>query len=300
MKRVLSILPNARAAIAAAVVAWMAAGACAERAVAQLNLAVPEELKGVDIVERLDADLPLDARFTDDLGRQVSLRDYFDGKRPVLLQLGYNRCPMLCNLVLNGAVNGLKGVDWNAGDQFDLVSISVAPTETPELAKVKKDGYVLEYGRDGATRGFRFLTGPAASSHAVADAVGFRFREQENGEIAHAAVLFVLTPEGRVSRYLYGTKFDPKDLRLALLEASEGKIGTTLDRFILWCHVYDPDARGYVLFAVRLMQLGGLVTLVVLGAGLFWLFRSGSRPADRNSTSSPTSSEPPARTAAPG
>jgi protein SCO1/2 len=274
----------------ASVVSW------ASPAAAQLNLGVPHELQGVDVEEKPNAQVPLDAPFIAEDGSPIRLRDLMRPDRPVILQLGYNRCPMLCNLVLNGAVNGLKGVDWNAGDQFDLVSISVAPTETPELAKVKKDGYVLEYGRDGATRGFRFLTGPAASSHAVADAVGFRFREQENGEIAHAAVLFVLTPEGRVSRYLYGTKFDPKDLRLALLEASEGKIGTTLDRFILWCHVYDPDARGYVLFAVRLMQLGGLVTLVVLGAGLFWLFRSGPRPADRPSNAS----EPPARSAAHG
>ena len=274
----------------ASVVSW------ASPAAAQHNLGVPHELQGVDDEEKPNAQVPLDAPFVAEDGSPIRLRDLMRPDRPVILQLGYNRCPMLCNLVLNGAVNGLKGVDWNAGDQFDLVSISVAPTETPELAKVKKDGYVLEYGRDGATRGFRFLTGPAASSHAVADAVGFRFREQENGEIAHAAVLFVLTPEGRVSRYLYGTKFDPKDLRLALLEASEGKIGTTLDRFILWCHVYDPDARGYVLFAVRLMQLGGLVTLVVLGAGLFWLFRSGPRPADRPSNAS----EPPARSAAHG
>ena len=274
----------------AAVVSW------ASPAAAQLNLGVPHELQGVDIEEKPNAQVPLEVPFVTEDGSPIRLRDLLRPDRPVILQLGYNRCPMLCNLVLNGAVNGLKGVDWNAGDQFDLVSISVAPTETPGLAKVKKDGYVLEYGRDGATRGFRFLTGPAESSRAVADAVGFRFREQENGEIAHAAVLFVLTPEGRVSRYLYGTKFDPKDLRMALLEASEGKIGTTLDRFILWCHVYDPDARGYVLFAVRLMQLGGLVTLVVLGAGLFWLFRSGPRPADRPSNAS----EPPARSAAHG
>ena len=264
----------------AAVVSW------APPAAAQLNLGVPHELQGVDVEEKPNAQVPLDVPFLDEEGKEIRLRDLLRPERPTILQLGYNRCPMLCNLVLNGAVNGLKGVDWNAGDQFDLVSISVAAGETPELAKVKRDGYVLEYGRSGASRGFRFLTGPAGSSRAVADAVGFRFREQENGEIAHAAVLFVLTPEGRVSRYLYGTKFDPKDLRMSLLEASEGKIGTTLDRFILWCHVYDPDARGYVLFAVRLMQLGGLVTLVVLGAGLLWLFRSGPRTADRSSRAS--------------
>lgn len=274
----------------AAVMSW------ASPAAAQLNTGVPHELQGVDVEEKPNAQVPLDAPFLAEDGSEIRLRDLLRPDRPMILQLGYNRCPMLCNLVLNGAVNGLKGVDWNAGDQFDLVSVSVAPAETPELAKVKKDGYVLEYGRPGATKGFRFLTGPAESSHGLADAVGFRFREQENGEIAHAAVLFVLTPEGRVSRYLYGTKFDPKDLRMALLEASEGKIGTTLDRFILWCHVYDPDARGYVLFAVRLMQLGGLVTLVVLAAGLFWLFRSGPRSADRTSKAS----EPPARSAAHG
>lgn len=274
----------------AAVVSW------ASPAAAQLNLGVPPELQGVDVEEKPNAQVPLDLPFRDEDGKEVRLRDLLRPDRPTVLQLGYNRCPMLCSLVLNGAVAGLKGVDWNAGDQFDLVSISVAAGETPELAKVKKDGYVLEYGRPGASRGLHFLTGPAASSHAVADAVGFRFREQANGEIAHAAVLFVLTPEGRVSRYLYGTKFEPKDLRLALLEASEGKIGSTLDRFILWCHVYDPDARGYVLFAVRLMQLGGIVTLVVLGAGLFWLFRTGPRRADR----AVTSQETPARTAAHG
>jgi protein SCO1/2 len=286
------------ARLATLAVAATASWACP--AAAQLNLGVPHELQGVDVEEKPNGQVPLDLPFLDEDGKEVRLRDLMRPDRPVLLQLGYNRCPMLCNLVLNGAVNGLKGVDWDAGDQFDLVSISVAPGETPELAKVKKEGYVLEYGRDGGRRGFRFLTGPATSSHAVADAVGFRFREQENGEIAHAAVLFVLTPEGRVSRYLYGTKFDPKDLRMSLLEASEGKIGTTLDRFILWCHVYDPDARGYVLFAVRLMQLGGLVTLVVLGAGLFWLFRSGPASAHRNPPSTKTPSEPPARTAAPG
>jgi len=261
------------ATLLVAAVAWTAPAS------AQLNLGVPHELEGVDIDEKPNAQVPIDAPFLDEAGNPIRLRDLLRPDRPLILQLGYNRCPMLCNLVLNGAIAGMKGVDWNAGDQYDLVSISVAPSETPELAKVKKDGYVLEYGRPGAARGIRFLTGPAESSRAVADAVGFRFREQSNGEIAHAAVLFVLTPEGRVSRYLYGTKFEPKDLRLALLEASEGKIGTTLDRFILWCHVYDPDARGYVLFAVRLMQLGGALTLLVLAVGLFVLFRGSSRAA---------------------
>lgn len=258
----------------------------------QLNREVPPELQGVDIDEKLDARLPLEATFTDEEGRTVRLADYFNRERPVVLQLGYLRCPMLCNLVLNGAIEGLKGLDWSAGREFDLVSISINPREGHELARVKRDGYVLEYNRPGATAGFHFLTGPESSSHAVADAVGFRFRE-ENGDYAHAAAIFLITPDGRVSRYLYGAKFSPRDLRFGLLEASEGRIGSTLDRFILWCHVYDPDARGYVLFALRLMQLGGAVTLVVLAVGLSILWRQeAKRRAVRGAvtlTSSPDS-----------
>jgi protein SCO1/2 len=239
---------------------------------AQLNLGVPEELKGVDIIENLDAQLPLDARFVDDAGRQVSLRDYFDGKRPVLLQLGYNRCPMLCSLVLNGTFDGLKGVDWTPGNEFELVSVSIDPTETAMLAKAKKESYLADFDRAGAAPGVHFLTGTEVMSKAVADAVGFQYKRQPDGEYAHAAAIFLIKPDGKISRYMYGAKFEPKDLRMGLLEASQGRIGTTLDRFILWCHIYDPDARGYVLQARKVMTIGGAVTLVALGLGLgaFW------------------------------
>jgi protein SCO1/2 len=241
-----------------------------------LNSGVPPELQGVDIEERLDAKLPLDLPFIDTEGREIRLGALFGKDRPIVLQIGYLRCPMLCNLVLNGAIEGLRELDWSAGKEFDLVAVTINPNEGHELAKVKRDGYLLEYNRPGAAAGFHFLTGPASSSHALADAVGFRFR-QEGDDYAHAAAIFLITPDGRVSRYLYGTKFSPKDLRLGLLEAGEGKIGSTLDRFILWCHVYDPDARGYVLFAMRLMQIGGAVTLVLLGGGLIVLWRQEVR-----------------------
>jgi len=239
---------------------------------AQLNLGVPEELKGIDVIEHLNEPLPLDARFADDAGNAVSLRDYFKGDRPVLLQLGYNKCPMLCNLVLNGAFDGLQGVDWTPGKEFEVVSISVDPTETAALAKAKKESYLAEFNRAGAGLGVHFLTGTELMSKSVADAVGFTYRRQENGDYAHAAVLVLCTPDGRVSRYMYGTKFEPTDLRMGLLEASEGKIGTTLDRFILWCHIYDANARGYVLQARRVMSIGGAVTVLVLAGGLamFW------------------------------
>jgi protein SCO1/2 len=272
MANAANIIRQTRAALAAAVVASMALVCMTPTAHAQLNLGVPEELKGVDIIENLDAQLPLDARFVDDAGRQVSLRDYFDGKRPVLLQLGYNRCPMLCSLVLNGTFDGLKGVDWTPGNEFELVSVSIDPTETAMLAKAKKESYLADFDRAGAAPGVHFLTGTEVMSKAVADAVGFQYKRQPDGEYAHAAAIFLIKPDGKISRYMYGAKFEPKDLRMGLLEASQGRIGTTLDRFILWCHIYDPDARGYVLQARKVMTIGGAVTLVALGLGLgaFW------------------------------
>jgi protein SCO1/2 len=272
MTNAANIIRQTRAALAAAFVASMALVCMTPTAHAQLNLGVPEELKGVDIIENLDAQLPLDARFVDDAGRQVSLRDYFDGKRPVLLQLGYNRCPMLCSLVLNGTFDGLKGVDWTPGNEFELVSVSIDPTETAMLAKAKKESYLADFDRAGAAPGVHFLTGTEVMSKAVADAVGFQYKRQPDGEYAHAAAIFLIKPDGKISRYMYGAKFEPKDLRMGLLEASQGRIGTTLDRFILWCHIYDPDARGYVLQARKVMTIGGAVTLVALGLGLgaFW------------------------------
>ena len=240
---------------------------------AQIDTGVPEELKGIDIIEHSNDPLPLDARFTDDSGAQVSLRDYFKGQRPVLLQLGYNKCPMLCNLVLNGAFDGLKGIEWMPGKEFEVIAISIDPTETPALASAKKESYLAEFERPGARQGVHFLTGSAIMSKSVADAVGFQYRRQEDGDYAHAAVLVLITPDGRISRYMYGTKFESSDLRMGLLEASQGNIGTTIDRFILWCHIYDANARGYVLQARRVMSIGGLVTLLVLAGGLavFWV-----------------------------
>jgi len=222
----------------------------------------PAELEGVDIdATKLGATISLDRPFIDESGRTVTLREVLRPDRPAILQLGYLRCPMLCNLVLNKLVSGLKGVDWSAGDQFDVISISINPEEGFELAAAKKQGYVVEYGRPGSDRGWRFLTGPASSSQALADEIGFGFRRQEDGEYAHAACLFVLTPDGRVSRQLYGAEQKPQTLRMALLEASDGSIGTIVDRFILWCHVYDPKRNTYGWFAYRLMQIGGLLTM---------------------------------------
>jgi protein SCO1/2 len=179
---------------------------------------------------------------------------------------------MLCSLVMNALVRGIQGVDWTVGGQYDVISLSVNPSEGPELADAKKAGYVAEYGRPQSAPGWHFLTGDEAQIRRVTEAVGFEYRLQENGEYSHAAAVFVLTPDGRLSRVLYGVKYQPADVRMALLEASQGRIGTTLDRIILWCHVYDASAGGYVLLAMRVMQLGGALTLAVLGGGLGWFW----------------------------
>ena len=274
---------NPRTSLLRTVAATAAALSCVAWSQAQLNV-MPEELKGIDVTEHLNEPLPLDARFTDDAGNSVSLRDYFKGDRPVLLQLGYNKCPMLCNLVLNGAFDGLKGVDWLPGKEFEVVAISIDPTETAALAKAKKESYLAEFERPGSGLGVHFLTGSELMSRSVADAVGFSYRRQDNGDYAHAAVIVLCTPDGRVSRYMYGTRFESSDLRMGLLEASEGKIGTTLDRFILWCHIYDANARGYVLQARRVMTIGGLVTMLVLAGGLAAFWRAEFRKSKQSAS----------------
>jgi protein SCO1/2 len=235
----------------------------------------PAELEGVDIVEHLDAPLPLDLEFTDDAGRVVRLAEYFTGDKPVILTLNFYRCEMLCTLALNGLVDGMNGLEWSAGDQFRVITFSINPKETHELARAKKDAYLVPYTREGAAAGWTFHVGSEANIKTLADAVGFGFRLQSDGQYAHAACAILCTPDGRISRYLYGLVYQPQDLRLALTEAGEGKIGSALDRFILWCHRYDPAAKGYVKSAMRVMQLGGVVTIVFMAAGLFALWRIG-------------------------
>ena len=233
--------------------------------------AIPE-LEGVTIIDKLDSQLPLSATFRDDHGKAVTLRDVLPKDRPAILQIGYMKCPMLCSLVMNALVRGIQDMDWTVGQQYDIIALSVNPKEGPDLAEGKKAGYVAEYGRPQSAAGWHFLTGEESSIRSVTDAVGFEYRMQENGEYSHAAGIFILTPDGRLSRVLYGVKYDSANVRMALLEASQGKVGTTLDRIILWCHIYDAQAGGYVVMAMRVMQLGGVLTLMLLGGGLGWFW----------------------------
>ncbi len=233
--------------------------------------AIPE-LEGVTIIDKLDSQLPLSATFRDDHGNPVTLRDVLPKDRPAILQIGYMKCPMLCSLVMNALVRGIQDMDWTVGQQYDIIALSVNPKEGADLAEGKKAGYVAEYGRPKSAAGWHFLTGEESSIRSVTDAVGFEYRMQENGEYSHAAGIFILTPDGRLSRVLYGVKYDSANVRMALLEASQGKVGTTLDRIILWCHIYDAQAGGYVVMAMRVMQLGGVLTLMLLGGGLGWFW----------------------------
>lgn len=235
-------------------------------------------LKNIDIVERLGEQVPLDIVFTDDHGRTQTLGEALEPGKPVLLTLAYYECPMLCNLVLNGLSASLGDVEWNASEQFNLLTVSIKPSETVELAAAKKKNY-LEYftelsGRDFAPAGWTFAVAEKEQSEALAEAVGFKYYLDKNtGEYAHPAMTVVLTDEGVISRYLYGIDHEQRNLKLALLEASEGRVGTVMDRLLLYCYRYDPDEKGYVMFAANVMKLGGALTVVLLGLflGGLWL-----------------------------
>jgi protein SCO1/2 len=241
---------------------------------AQLADQVPAALEEVGVEEHLDAKLPLDLEFRDENGTVVRLGDYFDGERPVILTLNYYKCPMLCGLQLNGVVDGLMELDWTPGQEFEMVTVSINPLETPALATEKKQNYLKKYGRPSAASGWHFLTGREPEIRQLASTLGFGYTyDKETGEYAHAAAIFFSTPDGRVARYLYGIEYPPKRLRLALLEASAGEIGSTIDQIILYCYHYDPSSRRYSPVAMNIMRLGGSATAVVLGLTLggYWL-----------------------------
>jgi len=269
--------PGRRAALA------LLAVGCGLPVAAQLNEDLPQDVQEIGITERLDNQLPLELEFFDEAERPVRLADYFHEERPVLLSLAYHRCPMLCSLVLNGMLEALQGLDWTPGQQFEVVTVSIDPNESTQLAKQKKQAYLAAYGRPEADRGWHFLSGRSESIDALADALGFRFRylEQEN-EFAHPAALFIVTPDGRVSRYLFGLKHDPQTLRLSLVEASEGGIGSPVDKFLLYCYRYDATKGRYAPVAMKIMRLGGALTALILGTVLFTLWRRDTRqPAEK-------------------
>ena len=236
--------------------------------------AKPNTLEDVGIDQHLGQSVPLNAAFKDDEGRAVVLGDYFGpGKKPAVLALAYFECPMLCTLVLNGMIKALRPMSFDAGKDFDVIVVSIDPTETPELAKQKKAAYVESYGRAGTADGFHFLTGDEKAIRAVASAVGFRYKyEESTGQYAHAASIYVLTSLGQLSRYLFGVEFSSRDLKLAFVEAADGKIGGLAEQLMLYCYRYDPATGKYSASVIALVRLGGIATLLFL-AGYIGLSR---------------------------
>ncbi|TKD01513.1 SCO family protein [Polyangium fumosum] len=245
--------------------------------------ALPKELEGVDIEERPGALLPADAKLRDHEGRDVTLGSYLDGEHPVILVLAYYECPMLCSLVVNGLLQGMKGLAWTAGKEYRVVVVSIDPRDTPETARKKRDSYVGVYGRPVAERGWDFLVGEEAQARRVADAVGFRYRwEEATQQYAHAAGVFVFTPDGKLSRTLYGLNYSAKDLELSLLEASQGKLASAWGRVLLFCFHYDPAENKYVLATRRLMKAGGAFTVLGIGGMLLGFWRRERRRASKS------------------
>lgn len=248
----------------------------------------PEILREVEIVQKLDAQVPLDAVFRDETGAERPLGSFFRGK-PVVLALAYYECPMLCTLVLNGLTSALKTMSLSAGIEFDVVTVSFDPEEGPALAAAKKQNYLDRYRRMGAESGWHFLTGEAESINRLTEAVGFGYRyDPEIDEFAHAAAIIVLTPEGRVSRYFYGVEYPPRDLRLGIVEAGEGKIGNAVDQLLLYCYRYDPATGTYTPVVMNMMRLGGVLTvlgiatlIVVLRRREFLAGAKGSLPGGK-------------------
>ena len=238
--------------------------------------------QSVGIDQRLEAQVPLDARFRDEQGRDVALGDYF-GRRPVILALVYYECPMLCNQVLNGLTQSLKVMSLDAGRDFDVVAVSFDPKEEPKLARTKQLAYVSKYGRHGAENGWHFLTGSQGSIAALTGAVGFRYRWDDlTGQWAHGAGIVVLTPRGVVSRYFYGIEYGVRDVRLGLVEASQNRIGNLADQVMLLCFRYDPMAGRYGLIAMNSIRVAGVLTVGALGAFILLMLRRERRSVPRN------------------
>jgi protein SCO1/2 len=225
----------------------------------------PPEIFDVGVDEKLDAAVPLDVVFKDENGKMVRFGDFIDGKRPTVLVLAYQTCKTLCTFVQRAVLDAAKQIDWTAGNQYDVITVSINPGDTPAMALGKKNETLAAYGREGAARGWHFLTGDAASSQRIADSVGWKFHRDIDGEIAHPAAVMLLKPNGHVARYIYGIELAPTDLSVGLLEASQGKNITTFERVKLYCYHYDPHGRKYALFATHVMQVGGGLTLLLVG-----------------------------------
>ena len=236
----------------------------------------PPGLKNVGIEQHLNEQIPPELTFRDETGKAVRLGDYF-GKKPMILNLVYYQCPMLCGEVLSGLESALRVLKFDVGKEFDVLTVSFDPHETPQMAAAKKAEYLKRYGRASAAQGWHFLTGPQESIDALTKAAGFQYEyDSASRQFAHATAIMVLTPEGKISQYYYGVEFAPKDLRLGLIQASDNKIGTLVDQVLLYCYHYDPATGKYGAVIMRIVRLAGIATMLCIGLLMAVLFRRGS------------------------
>jgi protein SCO1 len=246
-----------------------------DRQLATAASILPPGLRDVSLEQRLNQQVPLDLSFRDDSGRQMPLSSYF-GAKPIILALVYYQCPMLCTQILNGLVMSLRGMSLESGRDFDVVAVSIDPTETPELAARKKAEYLRRYAK--SSTGWHFLTGDEPQIKELAQAVGFRYAyDPRTKQYAHASAIMVLTPAGRLSKYFYGIEYAPRDLRLGLVEASANKIGSPVDQILLYCYHYDPSTGKYTAIVMNIMRLAGALSLLVFGSLLVWMWRRDLR-----------------------
>ena len=246
---------------------------------------IPKQLVDVGIEQKLGEKIDLDLKFTDHTGREVTLREYTKDGKPILLSLAYFNCPSLCNFHLNGLNDAFKQMKQPLGQEFNMVIVSFDPREKSDLAAAKRASYVNAYGRNQGADGWHFLTGAGEASAALAKSVGFSYRwDEEQKQYAHAAAAYAIAPDGTITRYLNGIVFDPKTVRLSMLEASKGHVGSVIDKLVLYCFHYDAKANKYTLAAFNVMRAGGVLIMLVLGAFLipFWV---RSRKENGNDTS---------------
>lgn len=242
-------------------------------AIAQLNQSRPAILEEIGVDEKLGETIPMDLEFVNSDGQIVRLGEFIEEGKPVLLNPLYYECPILCGLVLDAVFNVVSDLVWTPGHDYTIISFSIDSEETPEMAAKSKDQYLTRLGRSGAEQGWHFLTGEEESIKKLTDSIGFRYKyDERTGEYIHLASIMMISPNGTITRYLYGAAFREFDLRNALFEAADGRIGSAMDRVIMYCFTYDPSSQSYVPVAMNIMKLGGLATLIFLGIflGVFW------------------------------
>jgi protein SCO1/2 len=248
-----------------------------------LKPALPGGLEGVGIDQKLDQQVPLNLTFRDEAGRDVQLSSFFQPKKPVLLALVYYRCPMLCTQILTGVESSLKAVSFNPGQDFEVVSVSFDPKDTPEIAAAKKATYLKRYGRANTANGWHFLTGDEANIKALTDAVGYHYKyDAKTDQFAHASGIMLVTPEGRLSRYFYGVEYAPRDVRLGLVEASKNHIGNPVDQMLLFCFHYDPQTGKYGAVVMNMIRFAGGSFALIGGIFLLIVLRRDFRNDRRN------------------